>query len=400
VPEHVLQVIFGVADVNKTEHPAAHQISPQLSTVPGDTEMGIAPRIPCYHSGKTMRWLITNRNQDNDDGFGADFASLTYWTLDPTAGKPNIQSRSAWKERTSDEFRAALVAVVQGFPDPVTTPTESQKHITLFIHGYNNRWSDAVTRYDNIATGLFDGARSLGELIFFDWPSKGALLAYLPDRAEARKTGDDLTAVLSELYEWMSVQQRAAAASTNNACRAKTSIIAHSMGNYALEYAMNAVWTRKNRPLLVSLMLEVIMVAADVDNDLFRNGEDVSHGDGEGLANLSYRITALYTGRDNVLGASAGLKHFGKRRLGRAGLDRTYPVPDNVWDIDCTTLLDPSVNGINIHGEYFEPKETRVYDLLRGILEGNDRSILINSGLVPLSIPRVQIPNSASGAAS
>ena len=61
------------------------------------------------------------------------------------------------------------------------------------------------------------------------------------------------------------------------------------------------------------------MVAADVDNDIFRNGETVSHGDGEGLANLSYRITALYTGRDNVLGASAGLKHFGKHQLARSG---------------------------------------------------------------------------------
>jgi hypothetical protein len=62
------------------------------------------------------------------------------------------------------------------------------------------------------------------------------------------------------------------------------------------------------------------MVAGDVDNDLFRHGENVTHGDGEGISNLSYRITALYSGRDNALGASAGLKHFGKRRLGRAGL--------------------------------------------------------------------------------
>jgi hypothetical protein len=138
-------------------------------------------------------------------------------------------------------------------------------------------------------------------------------------------------------------------------------------------------------------MQEVIMVAADVDNDLFKSGENVASGDGEGLANLSYRITALYTGRDNVLGASAGLKHFGKRRLGRAGLDRTYPVPDNVWDIDCTTLLDPKVNGIDIHGEYFNPAEKSIYSLLRGILEGNDRSILINGSLVPLSLSRQQI---------
>jgi hypothetical protein len=127
-----------------------------------------------------------------------------------------------------------------------------------------------------------------------------------------------------------------------------------------------------------------------VDNDLFRHGETVSHGDGEGLANLSYRITALYTGRDNVLGASAGLKHFGKRRLGRAGLDKTYPVPDNVWDIDCTELIDKNVNGISVHGEYFEPKEEKVYALLRAILEGTDRSILIKKNLVPPAIPRAQ----------
>jgi hypothetical protein len=69
------------------------------------------------------------------------------------------------------------------------------------------------------------------------------------------------------------------------------------------------------------------MVAGDVDNDLFRNGENVTHRDGEGISNLSCRITALYSGRDNAHGASAGLKHFGKRRLGRAGLDRTTPFP-------------------------------------------------------------------------
>lgn len=337
-----------------------------------------------------MRWLITNRNQE-EDGFGRNLDQLTFWTLDPAANPAkDIKLRSTWTPHSIGEFKAALVAVAGKFPSPVDTPPEKQKHLALFIHGYDNDWVGAVTRYDAVAKKLFDGSDSVGELIFFDWPSRGSLLGYLPDRAEARKTGDDLTNVLSELYDWMLGMAVVAAENPSNACRAKTSIIAHSMGNYALEYAMNALWTRKNRPLLVSLMQEVIMVAADVDNDIFRDGENVSHGDGEGLANLSYRITALYTGRDNVLGASAGLKHFGKRRLGRAGLDDTYPVPDNVWDIDCSTLIDPNVNGIAVHGEYFNPAEEKVYALLRGILEGNDRSVLIASGLVPSAIPRVQ----------
>ena len=338
-----------------------------------------------------MRWLITNRNQDDNNGFGGNFAKLTYWIYNPAAGSTDITLRSNWQQRTPTQFRTALIAAAQAFPDPIATPTEKQKHVTLFIHGYNNSWQEAVHTYDNIAHELFDGPDSMGELISFDWPSKGSLLGYLPDRADARQTGDDLTEVLSMLYDWMSQQQAAAANDSDKACRAKTSIIAHSMGNYALEYATNNVWTRKNRPLLVSLLQEVLMVAADVDNDLFRTGETVAHGDGEGLANLSYRITALYTGRDNVLGASAGLKHFGKRRLGRAGLDRSYPVPDNVWDVDCTTLLDPNVNGINIHGEYFNPIESKVIALMRGILEGNDRSILIGQGVVPLALSRTQL---------
>ena len=133
------------------------------------------------------------------------------------------------------------------------------------------------------------------------------------------------------------------------------------------------------------------MVAADVDNDLFRSGENVSHGDGEGLANLSYRITALYTGRDNVLGASAGLKHFGKRRLGRSGLDRTYSLPDNVWDVDCTDLMDLNVNGIVVHGEYFNPSEGKIYNLMRAVLAGTDRGVLVKQGIVPPSIPKQQI---------
>jgi esterase/lipase superfamily enzyme len=339
-----------------------------------------------------MRWLITNRNQDKkNDGFGTDFSSLTYWTFDPAKPGAGITHLSAWTKCTAIEFRNALVAVANKFPDPLTTLPENQKHLTLFIHGYDNNWIEGANRYDTIAKQLFDGPTSLGELISFDWPSKGSLLGYLPDRSEARQTGDDLTNVLSMLYDWMSAKQAAAARDPSDACRARTSIIAHSMGNYALEYAMNELWTRKNRPLLVSLLQEVLMVAADVDNDLFGSGEEVTHGDGEGLANLSYRITALYTGRDNVLGASAGLKHFGKRRLGRSGLDPNYPVPDNVWDVDCTNLIDPKVNGIAVHGEYFNPAEVKIYNLMRALLQGTDRSILIKDGLVPSSIPKAQV---------
>ena len=340
-----------------------------------------------------MRWLITNRNQDTNDGFGSTLSPLTYWTRPDGTG--NIASRATWTKLSLSAFQKQLSTAAANFPDPITTNTADQKHVTLFVHGYNEAWTNSSALYEEVTSTLFDGPNSLGELVSFDWPSRGSLLGYLPDRSEARQTGDDLTNVLSELYEWVSDAQAAAAKNPDNACKARTSIIAHSMGNYALQYAMNALWTRKNRPLLVSLLQEVLMVAADVDNDIFGDGEQVSTSDGEGLANLSYRITALFSGRDDVLGCSAGLKHFGKRRLGRAGLDRTYPLPDNVWDVDCSTLMAPTVGGLAIHSEYFDPNGQvvdgkSVYSLMRALLQGYDRSILIANGQVPSGLTRTQ----------
>jgi esterase/lipase superfamily enzyme len=184
------------------------------------------------------------------------------------------------------------------------------------------------------------------------------------------------------------MKQIQAANDPANACKAKTSVIAHSMGNYVVENAMNVAWTRKNRPLLMSLISQFVMVAADVDNDIFRAGDTVEHGDGEGIANLTYRVTAMYSGRDSVLGMSAGLKHFGKRRLGRSGLDRTCPIPDNVWDIDCSTLIDPKVNGFDVHGAYFS--QPKCFALMRDLLKGLDRTVLLASDNAPAALPKVQ----------
>ncbi len=176
-------------------------------------------------------------------------------------------------------------------------------------------------------------------------------------------------------------------------------MIAHSMGNYVLQKAMSAAWTRKNQPLLASLLNQLVMVAADVDNDLFDTGAP-DNNDGQAIVNLSYRLTALYSGKDSVLGLSAGLKHFGTRRLGRSGLPNrpplvdTLPATDNVWDVDCSSFFKPEVNGQAIHGAYFETRET--IDLMRKILRGIDRGVLQAAGATTGSAdPRFVKPSDA-----
>jgi esterase/lipase superfamily enzyme len=277
---------------------------------------------------------------------------------------------------TPAAFKGGLIEAAAALPPPEPDGShEAQKHVTLLIHGYNSSWGGAATWYQKIVDSIFRADDGLGIPVLFTWPSKGSPAEYLADRREAEDAAGGLAEVLSELYDWLVGVQARSLEDPTLACRAKTSIIAHSMGNYVLQKAAAVAWARKNKPLLVSLVNQLVMVAADVDNDLFKSGEMVDQSDGDALANLTYRITALYSGLDQVLGVSAGLKHFGKRRLGRSGLDTSDGPPDNVWDFDCTSLFQVDhVGGFNAHGAYFDEPSTM--NLMRLILSGLDREMI------------------------
>ncbi|MBS1784408.1 MAG: alpha/beta hydrolase [Acidobacteria bacterium] len=313
-------------------------------------------------------WMISNRTVGKD-GLGSSRGALSWWTSE--SGDP--KAFSSWTRVSAGQFQKALVEATSQFPPlPDNLDHTDQRHLTLFIHGFNNSWAEAAARYEQICSSLFDTDRPLGICVLFTWPSGGLPTDYLPDRGEAEATAPDLAEVLDQLHDWMAVKQKQAAKDPAKACRAKTSIIAHSMGNFVLQKAMQAAWTRANRPLLLSLVNQLLMVAADVDNDLFGSGEQQTGSDGDAIANLCYRVTALYTGRDPVLGVSAGLKHFGKRRLGRSGLDGALPVPDNVWAQDCSALIPPDAH--DIHSVYFQTP--KVIQLMGEILRGVDRKVI------------------------
>jgi esterase/lipase superfamily enzyme len=318
-------------------------------------------------------WMITDRAIVDGAPTG-DRGPLQYFVSDKTP----LDDFGNWQSVSAADFKTLLAAATDKFPNLTQAANEQQSHVTFFIHGYNNGWADAAQRYKSVCDQLYSGPASLGICINFDWPSLGSVVDYLPDRAHARDCAFDLATVLSALYEWLLGKQQDAIENSANACKAKISVIAHSMGNYLLQKAMTAVWTRKNQPLSASLVNQLVMVAADVDNDLFE--PSASDGaDGDAVANLTYRITVLYSGRDAVLGASAGLKHFGVRRLGRSGLAVRPPSgKDNVWDNDCSSFFPESVGAMSIHSAYFETAD--VMKLMGDILRGLDRTVLQSLG--------------------
>jgi esterase/lipase superfamily enzyme len=310
----------------------------------------------------------TNRNKSGP----------TFWVSD----NDDTSQITNWQRLPFAQFRKALIDACDQFPDLPQEQHEEEKHVALLIHGYNNPWPGSVGLYRTVAGKLFSGPDGLGICVLLTWPSKGAPYDYLADRDDVRQCADDLASVLSDLYQVLARNQIAAAKNPDAACKAKVSIIAHSMGNFLAQVALFQLWRRVNSPLGLSFVNQLLMIAADVDNDIFDLCNQKGDGDGEGIANLAYRITAFYTGLDPVLAVSAGLKHFLKRRLGRSGLDRTVdtghtPTPDNVWDTDCTQFFG-DVSPADIHGAYFA--KDAVYQLIRQVMRGVDRSVLVNSG--------------------
>ncbi|MCM3878692.1 MAG: alpha/beta hydrolase [Vicinamibacterales bacterium] len=321
-------------------------------------------------------WMITNRNQTKpgkaDNELGSDESNLTFWTSDADGGAAPVKL-AQWKKWERAAFTRELSKAALKFPRLPEEKHEDEKHVTLFIHGFNNSSKDALGRYSQICQTMFDGPNGMGLCVLFSWPSDGLKVGYYPDRADARATADELGTVLCDLFDFQIASQEEAMRTGRLTCRAKVSVIAHSMGNYLIQKAMQFAWSRKNQPLLLSLVNQLLMVAADVDNDLFKGGEGIDRADGDAIANLCYRVTALYSGKDATLGLSAGIKHFGKRRLGRSGLDRLVEPPDNVWDIDCTRFFD-AVDPSKAHSAYFDVQDTR--RLMREILRGTDRTLV------------------------
>jgi esterase/lipase superfamily enzyme len=311
-------------------------------------------------------WRISDRAIVKGQPSSIERGPLTFWVADKLATDGTI----AWGQISKDQFRKLLIAASDAF-EPVEEQ-EDQPHVAFFVHGYNVGWQASSGSYQNLCARMFEGDDTLGLCVSFDWPSYGNVLGYYPDRAHARACAQDLTDILSALFDWLVKKQndalQAAVAVAEDKkpkaepCKAKVSVISHSMGNYVLQKAMAAAWTRKNQPLLVTLVNQLVMVAADVDNDLFDAGAP-DNDDGAAIANLTYRITALYSGRDAVLGASAGLKHFGVRRLGRSGLATrpprvtAPPATDNVWDVDCSSFFPAAIGSQAIHGAYFETEK-------------------------------------------
>lgn len=181
----------------------------------------------------------------------------------------------------------------------------------VFVHGFNVEFENALIRSAQLTVDLSQNAvLEPGAPILFSWPSAGkmSLGNYRRDQDAAVDAVPYLEEFLDLITERTGVQQ--------------VNIIAHSMGNRVLVRALEryAADYRERFPDRF-IDFRIILAAADVDSDLFR---DIA----ETWDNLQPRVT-IYTSDDDVALKVSKLVNGGAR-LGDTNVNKPFirTVPD------------------------------------------------------------------------
>jgi esterase/lipase superfamily enzyme len=131
-----------------------------------------------------------------------------------------------------------------------TLKTTKKRQVLVFIHGFNNRFDDAVFRFAQI---VHDSDAPVVPILF-TWPSQGSVLAYGYDRESTAYSRNALENLLKAISRDPAVGE--------------ISILAHSMGNWLALETLRQMAIRDGR--VAPKIRNVLLAAPDVDVDLAR----------------------------------------------------------------------------------------------------------------------------------
>ncbi|CAN5307554.1 hypothetical protein BH10PSE6_BH10PSE6_40770 [soil metagenome] len=227
------------------------------------------------------------------------------------------------------------------------------RNILVFIHGFANSFENAITRAAFNREWFTDSkvADADTAVVAFSWPSRGQLitlpfptLPYRSDQSAAGNSGMHLMRFFSNL---LPILEKA----RSNGRR--TFLLAHSMGNLALQGAVETWFAHGNGE--AHLFDEAILAAPDVVDSAF-----VAPGPLLSLNRLARRISILYSNGDKVLDIlSENLN--GARRLGQDGprdRDDIVLFPEATYRmLDCGGFTDYDVAGFQASHQYYRRSE-------------------------------------------
>lgn len=188
--------------------------------------------------------------------------------------------------------------------------------VLVFIHGFNNRFDQAVYRFAQIAHD--SGVSAVP--VMFSWPSRGSasLRAYEDDLDSAAASSETIQQLLDMIGK--------------NADVREVTVLCHSMGCLPTLEALHASAQRSGR--IANKIKNVMLVAPDVDIDLFRARM-------REMGKKRPRF-ALFVSQDDIALRLSGSLRGGTTRLGKVNPDqepyRSEFRREGIWVFDLTGM--------------------------------------------------------------
>ena len=207
----------------------------------------------------------------------------------------------------------------------------------MFVHGFNNRFEDAVFRFAQFVHD--SGVEGQVVPVLFSWPSKGRVLYYGYDRESVEYSRDELESGLRFLAQDPEVGE--------------ITVLAHSMGNWVTLEALRQMAIRDGK--VAQKIHNVILAAPDV-------GVDVAYKQIDQIYALGARrpkFVLVTSEDDRALAISRRV--WGEPRLGSIDPnqepDESNLKREGIKVIDATTFRssDPFH-----HGKFANPQVARV----------------------------------------
>jgi esterase/lipase superfamily enzyme len=224
------------------------------------------------------------------------------------------------------------------------------RNLLVFIHGFDNSFENAITRAafnrEWLGQSGLPGADTT--VVAFTWPSLGRLLDlplpwgdYQHDQIMAAQSALHLMTFFANLEPIIGAARQSGS---------RVFLLAHSMGNWALQAAVESWFSHGNGDAL--LFDEAILAAADERYETF---DFPLPRRLSGLERLAQRISTYFSAADLVLGVSVMI-NAGIRRLGQNGprgrTDTTRFPPARYRMVDCTRFIDYAYDFASSHQYY------------------------------------------------
>nr|CAD6602381.1 alpha/beta hydrolase [Rhizobium sp. TCK] len=143
--------------------------------------------------------------------------------------------------------------------EPVSTETGANrwlsqhlpptKRVLVFVHGFNNRYEEAVYRFAQIV----HDSKADAAPVLFTWPSRASIFGYNYDKESANYSRDALEHVLDQIADDPQV--------------ADVVVLAHSMGSWLTVEALRQMAIREGR--VEPKISNIILASPDLDVDVF-----------------------------------------------------------------------------------------------------------------------------------